>query len=247
MLGRVIRRATSGGFDFVHDLPTGPPNDREAFILDLCSGKRAIHLGFVDDQLLDAKRERGHWLHDRLGEVCPHLIGIDLDAAGVEAARELGYEAYVADAQDEAQLRELGLEPAAVVVAGEVIEHLESPGRFLAAIRQLVEPGGLLIVTTPNASALANALAPVLGLELVHPDHMAVFTPRTLAGILERCGWCEPEVSFYQRRPRPDLASGVVGRTFAIARMMVSGIVRLVPGWSDGLIAVARKPRDHTS
>jgi hypothetical protein len=73
---------------------------------------------------------------------------------------------------------------------------------------------------------------------------MTVFSPHTLTAILERCGWSEPEVSFYQRRPRPDLAQGVAGRTLAFARMVISGIVRLVPGWSDGLIAVARRPRD---
>lgn len=181
MLRRVIRRATSTGLPFAHDLPPGPPHEREGFILDLCAEKRVIHLGFVDEHQLEAKRERGRWLHERLGEVASHLIGIDLDAMVVERARELGYEAYVADAQDEAQLQQLALLPAEVVVAGEVIEHLESPRRFLAALRQLVEPGGLLVVTTPNASALTNALAPLLGLELVHPDHMAAFSPHTLA------------------------------------------------------------------
>jgi SAM-dependent methyltransferase len=244
MLRRVIRRATSTGLPFAHDLPAGPPEDREGFILDLCAEKRVVHLGFVDEHQLEAKRERGQWLHERFGEVASHLIGIDLDARGVEKAQELGYEAYVADAQDEAQLRQLALEPADVVVAGEVIEHLESPGTFLAALRWLVEPGGLLIVTTPNASALTNAVAPLFGLELVHPDHMAAFSPYTLAAILERCGWSKPEVCFYHRRPRPDLAHGVAGRTLAFARLIVSGVVRLVPGWSDGLIAVARRPRD---
>src|SRR5437763_4321607 len=118
------------GLPFAHDLPSGPPQNREAVILDLCAGKRVIHLGFVDEHQLEAKRKGGRWLHDRLGEVSRQLIGIDLDPAGVETARELGYEAYVADAQDEAELRQLALEPAEVVVAGEVIEHLESPGRF---------------------------------------------------------------------------------------------------------------------
>jgi SAM-dependent methyltransferase len=241
---RVIRRASSTGLPFAHDLPPGPPQDREDFILGLCAEKRVIHLGFVDEHQLEAKRERGRWLHERLGAVASHLIGIDLDTVGVETARELGYEAYVADAQDEAQLQQLALEPADVVVAGEVIEHLESPGRFLGALRHLVAPGGLLIVTTPNASALTNAVAPLFGLELVHPDHMAVFSPHTLEAILERCGWTEPEVRFYQRRPRPDLAHGVVGRTLVFGRLLVSWVVRLVPGWSDGLIAVARRPRD---
>jgi len=244
MLRRVIRRATSTGLPFAHDLPPGPPPEREDFILDLCGEKRVIHLGFVDEHQLEAKRERGQWLHERLGEVASRLIGIDLDAVDVERAQELGCEAYVADAQQEAQLRQ----PRARARARRRRRRGDRAPRvawdFLAAFRELVEPGGLLIVTTPNASALTNAVAPLFGLELVHPDRMAAFSPYTLAAILERCGWSKPEVCFYQRRPRPDLAHGVVGRTLAFARLIVSGVVRLVPGWSDGLIAVARSPRN---
>jgi SAM-dependent methyltransferase len=39
------------------------------------------------------------------------------------------------------------------VAAVEIIEHLENPRRFLRRAAQLLEPGGVLIVTTPNAAS----------------------------------------------------------------------------------------------
>lgn len=244
MLKRLLRRITSGELGFAHDMPSGPPRDRQDFIVELCTGMRVFHLGFVDEYLLEAKRERGQWLHERLAAVASELIGIDVDVSGVEAARELGHKGYVADAQDRGQLSRLGLEPADVVIAGEVIEHLESPGNFLGAVHELVRPGGILCVTTPNASALTNLVGPLFGLELVHPDHMVIFSPRTLTAILERSGWVNSRITFYQRPPRPDLARGAGGKALAGGRRMVSLLVLLVPGWSDGLIAVARAPEN---
>ena len=86
-------------------------------------------------------------------------------------ASEHGFEAHAVDAQSPKAVASLGLEPADVVIAGEVVEHLDAPGPFLRAMRELAARDGLLVVTTPNAYRLLNVLAPTLGVELVHPDH----------------------------------------------------------------------------
>lgn len=39
-----------------------------------------------------------------------------------------------------------------VVIAIEIIEHLNSPWEFLSEVKKLLKPGGILIVTTPNVS-----------------------------------------------------------------------------------------------
>ena len=43
-----------------------------------------------------------------------------------------------------------------VVWAGEIIEHLSCAGGFLDAARRHLEPGGRLVITTPNAFAVSN-------------------------------------------------------------------------------------------
>lgn len=77
------------------------------------------------------------------------------------------------------------------VVAGEVIEHLEDPYDFLRRIRQVLPPGGRLILSTPNPLAF-----PVLIAELIwsrsffySSDHTYYFLPRWMSRLLESTGY----------------------------------------------------------
>ena len=46
------------------------------------------------------------------------------------------------------------------IIAGEIIEHLESPIRFVRYCKSLLNKGGRLIITTPNATGLQYLLDP---------------------------------------------------------------------------------------
>jgi SAM-dependent methyltransferase len=239
--GRILRAIEDPtGISWVHRLPSEGPIEREAFLVELARGKRVAHLGFVDEHLLEAKVSHGRWLHARLAEAASHIVGIDIAPEGVDWAQEQGYEAYVADCQDSRALSELPIEPVELVVAGEIIEHLEAPGPFLRAGHSLVAPGGRIVVTTPNAAALQNFLAPVLGVELVHPDHLALFSPRTLRVLFERTSWEVERIAYYQRPApvgRPQSASG---KALGLFRRGVAAALRLRPYWADGIIVVGR-------
>ena len=76
-----------------------------------------------------------------------------------------------------------------MVIVGEIVEHLDTPGPSFRAMRGLFGPDGLLVVTTPGAYRLLNFLAPLGGVELVHPDPTAWHSPHTLANLLLRSGW----------------------------------------------------------
>jgi SAM-dependent methyltransferase len=128
-------------------------------------------------------------LHEHLARTAGELIGLDLDVVGVEDARQRGYEAHAVDCRDVDAVRALGLPPADLVVAGEVIEHLDDPGSFLDGLHALVAPSGLLVVTTPNASGLVNTAALLGNLEVNHPDHVVLYSCTTLDTMLTRHGW----------------------------------------------------------
>src|SRR5262245_18565864 len=211
-------------------------------LVEFARGRRIVHVGFVDEHRLEAKVGQGTWLHARLAESASSLVGLDLEEEGVRWAVEHGFEAYGVDAQSAEGVAALGLEPADVVIAGEVVEHLDAPGPFFASLRQLVRDDGLLVVTTPNAFRLLNFLAPVGGVELVHPDHTAWHSPQTLTTLLGRSGWEVEGIAYYQN-PAPQL-EGVTG---AFVRFGWSALVRLgrvAPYWSDGLVVWAR-PAPH--
>jgi SAM-dependent methyltransferase len=221
-------------FRWRHPLPRRGPVDRLEALVEAARGKRVVHVGFVDE-LLERKREQGVWLHERLAAVASSLVGLDSSEEGVARAEELGHEAHVVDAQSADAVAGLGLEPADVVIAGEIVEHLDAPGPFLRAMRELVGPDGLLVVTTPNAYRLLNFVAPLSGSELVHPDHTAWHSPRTLSTLLERSGWRVEAIAYYRTPPRRGARLGNA------LRGAVAAVSRIRPYWSDGLIAWARR------
>ncbi|MGI8421856.1 MAG: class I SAM-dependent methyltransferase [Gaiellaceae bacterium] len=223
-----------------HRLPRGRPVDRVEALVDAARGRRVVHVGFVDE-LMATKIAGGVWLHARLGAVASSLVGLDMSEEGVAAARAEGYEAYVVDAQSAEAVRALGLERADVVIAGEIVEHLDAPGPFLRALAELADE---LVLTTPNAYRLLNVLAPLSGSELVHPDHTNWQSPRTLRTLLEHSGWSDVEVGWYSTPSRRQISGTprqlVAGYAANTARTLLHALTSVFPVWSDGLIARAR-------
>jgi 2-polyprenyl-6-hydroxyphenyl methylase / 3-demethylubiquinone-9 3-methyltransferase len=96
------------------------------------------------------------------------VLGIDLAGAALEAAEAhaegralpLAYRAVSA----EALVEEGATFPA--ITALEVLEHVADPGEFLLTLARLLEPGGLLFVSTLNRTA-RSLLTAKLGAEYV--------------------------------------------------------------------------------
>jgi SAM-dependent methyltransferase len=224
----------------VHRVPRARLVDRLAALRELVRGNRVVDLGFVDEGQMGAKRGRGTWLHEVVAAEASSAVGIDADAAGVERARELGFTAHTGDVESRESLASVGLEPAEVVVAGELIEHLDKPGDFLEAVKELVAPGGRLVLTTPNAHALTNVLGGLAGRELVNPDHVSWLSWRTLETLLGRHGWQIESLSYYRF---PHVESGT-----PLARLLFNGYQLLArplftwrPNLADGILVVATR------
>ena len=104
----------------------------------------------------------------------------------------------------------------------------------------------MLVLTTPNASGLGNALAALAGFEVNHPDHVALFSCRTLTALLERHGWSVVEIRTYVPRVK---ATGERSRKVRMLRAGGAGLRWLElaagrlgrPFAADGLIMVARR------
>lgn len=140
--------------------------------------------------------------------------------------------------EDEGSLAGLGVAPAEIVFAGELIEHLDRPGAFLEAVKQLVAPGGALVLTTPNGHALTNVLAGFAGRELVNPDHVAWFSWRTLVTLLGRHGWRIQTLAYYTF-PRVQSGAAAPRVAFNAYQALLRPVFRLRPNLADGIIAVA--------
>lgn len=232
--------------EMVHVLPRARGVDRIEYLTELAAGRSVVHVGFADRGYREMQEQAGTWLHAHLASRARTLVGLDLDEEGVAAARAAGYEAWAIDCRDEAAVAAAGIEPAEVVVAGEVIEHLDEPGPFLQALHRLVAPGGELVVTTPNASGLLNTAAALAGREVNHPDHVAMFSWRTLQNLLARHGWEVVESATYVpvMKEGARRQSGAMGLAAAAVLAAERAAARLgAPFLSDGLIVRCRAAR----
>lgn len=76
-----------------------------------------------------------------------------------------------------------------VVCSFEVIEHLTEPRAEIQRFRQLLRPGGLLYVTTPNFDCLARRLAPADWNVANYPEHLMYFTAASMDRMLRAEGF----------------------------------------------------------
>jgi SAM-dependent methyltransferase len=118
-----------------------------------CAGRRVLDVGCVGDYAqIDELR---HSLFVRLSGIAD-VVGVDINEPALEFLRGLGATCLWANAS---QLSRLDVGQFDVVHCGNIIEHMPNPGDMLAGIRQHLRPGGILLVSTPNALHWLNAVA----------------------------------------------------------------------------------------
>jgi 2-polyprenyl-3-methyl-5-hydroxy-6-metoxy-1,4-benzoquinol methylase len=156
--------------------------DRRSAIISLCKGRRVLDIGCVDHDSEHVGQE-GTWLHADIARVADSLIGVDIVEAGVKSMNELGYRAVVADITDSTDpLAEFA--PFDVVIAADVIEHLDHPVALLTNTRTLLRPGGYLVLTTPNPYGVGRLRASQLNKVFENVDHTVFLFP---SGVAEMC------------------------------------------------------------
>ena len=215
---------------------------RLEFIKRVSSGKRVLHLGCTNWPYTLEAIDAGTLLHKDLAGVSSELYGFDYDQEGIDVLASKGYEnLYRADLEN---LDEVALDMKFdVIIAGEMIEHLNNPGRFLHGIKRFMNSGTRLVITTINAYSGMRFLVYGLrgrggNLEPVHPDHVAYYSYSTLKLILERHGFVVEDFMFY------DLGDEHRPHNGKLRNFVNDVCVKIAPQWSDGVIAVCTLSKD---
>ena len=213
------------------------------FIKSICEGKKVLHLGCTNwPYTLDAINA-GILLHSELAKVSDELYGFDFDQEGIDVLASKGFtNLYRADLEklDEVDLNETF----DVIIAGEMIEHLNNSGLFLDGIKRFMNAGTQLVITTVNAYSGMRFF--VYGLrgnggasEPVHPDHIAYYSYSTLTLLLERHKFNVDRFMFY------DLGDEHRPHNGKLRNFLNDVCVMIAPQWADGVIAVAQLRHDE--
>jgi 2-polyprenyl-3-methyl-5-hydroxy-6-metoxy-1,4-benzoquinol methylase len=149
--------------------------------------KKVLDVGCVSHDFHIHSGGKGMWLHDHVVEAAAECVGLDYDEVGIKAMRDAGYDVVHADISgDLTPVTERG--PFDVVVAGEIIEHLAAPQDLLAMARQVLRPGGQLVITTPNPYSPRRNRAGALGTTWENVDHVMYAFPSGIAEMADRTG-----------------------------------------------------------
>jgi SAM-dependent methyltransferase len=104
----------------------------------------------------------------------------------------------------------------------EVLEHVDEPLPILLSLADLLVPGGILVLETPDCTNVTE-IDSELSYRKIHPlDHINGFTPKTLTNIARRAGF----------RPAKDYASHVTVERAAIFKAEVRRILNGIGGAS---------------
>ncbi len=78
----------------------------------------------------------------------------------------------------------------AIITSFDVIEHLERPAVFLQRARRYLEPGGVVMFTTPNRQLPYRLRAlPWVGKPDTNPTHINVHSPTYWCKLAQHCGY----------------------------------------------------------
>lgn len=113
--------------------------------------------------------------------------GVDLSAAATQGKKLLGANLYEGYLKEVPELRERQFD---VIHASEVIEHVEDPRAFLAELKTSLAPGGVLVLTTPDADSLTESLTLVTLIACLSPGfHTIIFSEFSLKKLLAESGY----------------------------------------------------------
>lgn len=136
------------------------------------------------------------------------------------------------------------------VVAADVIEHVRDPKGFLMRIRELLAPGGALLLVTPSLDSWTRRLLRYHWVEY-KVEHLFYFSLASIQRLLEQCGfdeirvlpnWKVLTIDYLYRhfdRFRVPLLSSLIGLLRPAIPDRIAHRHLLVP--ASGLTAIARK------
>ena len=221
------------------------PVDRIRWISQFCAGKRVLDLGAMDETAFAQKRNSGNWLHEEIAKRAERVVGLNSSSALPADGLKTGDNACIrrGDIFDLANFLERENFKPDVVVAGELIEHIDNPLAFLKLFRSIdALKGAELVFSTPNATALHNGLIGMMGRKSTHQDHLCILSFKTLSTLMRRAGYEDWTITpyhsdFVEMKSRNQ---GVRGRLVSGGEAAIRAAERMFPLLSFGYVVATR-------
>ena len=133
-----------------------------------------------------------------------------------------------------------------IVIIKHIVEHLPDPEKAIREIGRVTEPGGVLILATPNLDSLLKPWKGDTWIGYQDPTHISLKPPAEWLGLIRNAGfhplkvfsdgfWDVPYIRFVPRQIQK-LMFGSLGGFQAI-----TGWIFLPMRWGESILVIARK------
>lgn len=196
--------------------------------------KELSRRGLASGKLLEVGSGYGYFL-DEAGHYFSDRTGVELSAGAAARARECS-ECDVHVGIGETVLPQLGTFD--VIVAVNVIEHVYAPVEFAAMMRRHLNPGGTLVLATPDIGSVWYRLLGRRWPSFKIPEHVAFFNEGTLRRLFLKAGFGETEVLPY---PHAFPLGVVAGKL----RLAVTGALSQLTVWLPRTMVAVSSTLSH--
>ena len=171
-------------------LDRGSLIDKSEWIPLFCAGKNVLNLGAAGHPCTEFSATHGRHLHLILSKVAKTISGIDLDRESLDYLTAKHNAIGLVCGNAERLLEYFPEKSFDVVVAGDVIEHVNNMGLLMESSASVLRDGGTMIVTVPNTYGIKRIIAfLLLRTEFCHPDHVCYYSPMNFVQIASRFGF----------------------------------------------------------
>jgi dolichyl-phosphate beta-glucosyltransferase len=127
----------------------------------------------------------GTGLFGRLASREYEYVGIDLSDAAVREARAQGLDVYRSNLNDFVNVGA----PFDAAALFHVFEHFPDPHDSLARIKELLKPGGVVVLITPDTESFLCSISGDRWVSYKFPEHLILYSRSALIELLEHSGF----------------------------------------------------------
>jgi 2-polyprenyl-3-methyl-5-hydroxy-6-metoxy-1,4-benzoquinol methylase len=163
------------------DLKIATARPRLEAIKQRATGKRLLDVGCATGFFMEAAADAGF-----------DVRGVEFSTVAISLARPDIRERIVRGDVNELLRNET--KKFDVVTAFDIIEHVQNPANFLQELREILRPGGVLAISSPDTGHVLRYLMGSKWPMLQPLQHTVLFSRRSIAALLERSGFQDVQV-----------------------------------------------------
>jgi 2-polyprenyl-3-methyl-5-hydroxy-6-metoxy-1,4-benzoquinol methylase len=164
--------------------------------LEMLKDKDILHIGVVGDWKRYIKGDNiQDWDFPIIDKIGKSVLGIDIEKKGIKVLRKKGFRNIVyGDAENFNLNKKFD-----VIYAGDLIEHLNNIGKFMACCKKHMRRDSVLLIATPNPFSINLIFWALFGdiTKRLHFDHTVLLQEKNLGILAKRYGLNVRKTRYY--------------------------------------------------